>query len=101
MPCSLLGRISNFTFALILSSVSLNLCKAQQPLDPTMGLRLPKRVLTPSKPEASWIWGAVVRDNQTMAFRGNFMLKSLPKSARIVLTADNFFNIKFPRKAIV
>ena len=93
MPCSLLGRISHFSFALILSSGSLSLCKAQQPLDPTMGMRLPKRVLTPSKPEASWIWGAEVRDNQTMAFRGNFMLKNLPKSVRIVLTADNFFKL--------
>lgn len=58
-----------------------------------MGMRLPKRVFKPAKPEASWIWGAQVRDNQKVAFRGSFMLKNLPKSARIALTADNFFKL--------
>ncbi len=93
MPCSLFGRISCCSFASILLLGSLDPSTAQQPLDPTMGMRLPKRSLKPAKPTASWIWGAEVRDNQAVALRGSFMLKSLPKSARIVLTADNFFKL--------
>jgi alpha-L-rhamnosidase len=62
-------------------------------IDPTYGMPLPKqaKAAAKSKPDAEWIWANHTTDTQVLLLRGTVTLNSPPKSARLYVTADNFF----------
>ncbi len=56
--------------------------------DPTYGIPAPKN---PPTSAAQWIWAGRGGDNQTVFIRRGFDLKEAPKSAKIYITADDYF----------
>ena len=42
---------------------------------------------------ASWIWADAVHNDQTIFLRRRITLNSLPKSATLYITADDFFTL--------
>ncbi|MGI4787525.1 MAG: alpha-L-rhamnosidase C-terminal domain-containing protein [Janthinobacterium lividum] len=64
-------------------------------VDPTYGLPLPIQAAVPaaSKSASQWIWAANTSENQTVYLRRTFALDSVPKTATLYLTADDFFTL--------
>jgi len=62
-------------------------------VDPTYGFPLPKHVASAAKPlpDAQWIWAANTSDKQTVYLRKAFTLRGKPQTARLFVTADNYF----------
>ena len=63
-------------------------------VDPTYGLPLPNPThATALSSKADWIWAGRPSDNQTIFLRRTFSLTSVPKTATLYLTADDFFTL--------
>lgn len=74
----------------LLSSVS----AGPPTVDPTYGLRPPRRQSIPRPPAtARWIWAAATADAQTIHLRRAFTVRAVPKTATLYVTADNFFTL--------
>ena len=86
---------THFSLAGLLFAAALGGASAKPPtLDPTYGLPLPA-AKAPAMPtsQAEWIWADTAKDNQTVYLRRTFELKAVPKSATLLLTADDFFTL--------
>ena len=71
-------------------------------VDPTYGLPLPAPAKAPAAPvsQAQWIWAAATADNQMISLRRVFALNSVPKSATLYITADDFFTLYVNGKSV-
>lgn len=68
-------------------------------VDPTYGLPLPAHQSAPAT-MADWIWAAQTQDNQDIFLRRTFTLTSMPKTATLDITADDFFTLSVNGKRI-
>lgn len=64
-------------------------------LDPTYGMPVPRIRTKPlaGPPDAHWIWGATVADNQTIYLRRRFEVRTQPRKATLFITVDNYFTV--------
>ena len=64
-------------------------------LDPTYGLppSSATRASTVPVSAARWIWARASTDNQTIFLRRTFDLRAAPRTAKVYITADDFFTL--------
>lgn len=88
---------------LVLAPLALTQGQTRPPtLDPTYGFPLPTHQAKAQKapPDADWIWTRETKDNQTVYFRKLFDVAKMPNTAKLYITADDFFTVYLNGKAV-